>query len=44
MGLAIFTQLKDYMLTYQRLDKSKIIRYTDFDYVGYQDSMKSRLD
>ena len=29
------------MLTYRRSDKFEIIGYIDFDYIGYQDSMKS---
>ncbi|XP_071729433.1 secreted RxLR effector protein 161-like [Rutidosis leptorrhynchoides] len=32
---------KDYMLTYQRLDQLEIIGYTDFDFAGCQDSLKS---
>ncbi|KAJ4710363.1 Retrovirus-related Pol polyprotein from transposon TNT 1-94 [Melia azedarach] len=32
---------KDYMLTYRRLDKLKIMGYTDSDFAGCQDSMKS---
>jgi hypothetical protein len=29
------------MLTYQRSDRLEIISYTDFDFVGCQDSKKS---
>ena len=32
---------KDYMLTYRKLDQLEIIRYSDFDFAGCQDSMKS---
>ena len=32
---------KDYMLTYQKLDQLKIIGYSDSDFAGYRDSMKS---
>ena len=32
---------KDYMLTYQKSDQLEIIRYSDFDFAGCQDSMKS---
>ncbi|KAJ4719032.1 Retrovirus-related Pol polyprotein from transposon TNT 1-94 [Melia azedarach] len=32
---------KDYMLTYRRLNKLKIIGYTDSDFTGCQDNMKS---
>ena len=32
---------KDYMLTYRRSDKLEIIRYSEFDFAGYQDSRRS---
>ena len=32
---------KDYMLTYRKLDKLEIIGYSDFDFAGCRDSMKS---
>ena len=32
---------KDYMLTYQKSDQLEIIRYSDFDFAGCRDSMKS---
>ena len=32
---------KDYMLTYHKLDQLEIIGYSDSDFVGYRDSMKS---
>ena len=32
---------KDYMLTYRKSDQLKIIGYSDFDFAGCRDSMKS---
>ena len=32
---------KDFMLTYRRSDNLEIIRYFDYDFVGYQDSKRS---
>ncbi|KAJ4713080.1 Retrovirus-related Pol polyprotein from transposon TNT 1-94 [Melia azedarach] len=39
--LRYLQRTKDYMLTYQRLDKLEIVGYTDFDFFECQDSMKS---
>ena len=39
--LRYLQKIKDYMLTYWRSDKLEIIGYTDFDYIGCQDTMKS---
>ena len=32
---------KDYMLTYRKLDQLEIIGYSDSDFAGCRDSMKS---
>ena len=37
-------RIKDYMLTYQRSNQLKIIKYTNSDFVECQDSMNSTLD
>ena len=34
-------RIKDYMLTYQKSNQLEIIGYSDSDFVGYRDSMKS---
>ena len=39
--LRYLQRTKDYMLTYQKSDQIEIIRYTDSDFAGCQDSMKS---
>uniref|UniRef100_A0A803L7X3 Retrovirus-related Pol polyprotein from transposon TNT 1-94 n=1 Tax=Chenopodium quinoa TaxID=63459 RepID=A0A803L7X3_CHEQI len=36
-----YIRTEDYMLTYRRSDQLEIIGYTDFDFVGCQDSLKS---
>ena len=41
--LRYLQRTKDYMLTYRRSDQLEIIRYTDSDFAGCQDSMKSTL-
>ena len=39
--LRYIQKIKDYMLTYRKSDKLEIIGYTDSDYTGYQENMKS---
>jgi len=41
--LRYLQRTKYYMLTYRRSDQLEIIRYTDSDFAGCQDSMKSTL-
>ena len=36
-------RIKDYMLIYRRSNQLEVIRYTDFDFAGCQDNMKSTL-
>ena len=40
-GLRYLKRTKDHMLTYRRSDKLEVIGYTDSDFGGCQDSMKS---
>ena len=39
--LKYLRRTKDYMLTYQRSDQLEIVGYTDSNFAGCQDSMKS---
>ena len=34
-------RIKDYVLTYRKSDQLEIIGYSDFDFIGRQDSRKS---
>ncbi|RVW78738.1 Retrovirus-related Pol polyprotein from transposon TNT 1-94 [Vitis vinifera] len=40
-GYEIFTEKKEYMLTYRRLDQLELIGYSDSDFAGCQDSRRS---
>ena len=42
-SLRILTEIKDYMLTYQRSNQLDVVGYTGSNFAGCQDSMKSTL-